>query len=121
MSGNGPSDRWERQDDPSQPVPPAPAAPPVYAVAQTNGLAIAALVCGIVWLGGLGSILALVLGYTAKGQIDRSGGREGGRGLAVAGIVLGWIGVAGMILVLLSIGCAASSGGDFGDPIIVEP
>jgi hypothetical protein len=38
----------------------------------TNGLAIASLVLGILWLGGLGSILALVFGYIAKKQIDDS-------------------------------------------------
>lgn len=124
MSGNGPSDGWDRQSEPSQPVPPASAPPPAHAIAQTNGLAIAALVCGIVWMGGLGSILALVLGYTAKGQIDRSGGREGGRGLAVAGIVLGWVGVAGFLLLILAFGCVAGTSGggsDFGEPIIFEP
>lgn len=66
-----------------------------------NGQAIASLVLGILWLWGVGSILAIVLGYGAKAQIDRSGGTQSGRGLAIAGIVLGWIGVAGTILVLL--------------------
>jgi uncharacterized protein DUF4190 len=68
---------------------------------QTNGLAIASLVLGIVWLGGFGSILALVFGYIGKGQIDGSGGTQSGRGLAVAGIVLGWIGVAFNVLGIL--------------------
>lgn len=36
-------------------------------------------------------ILAIVLGFVAKGQIDRSAGREGGRGMAMAGIILGCI------------------------------
>lgn len=54
----------------------------------------ASLVLGIVWLMDLGSILALVFGYIAKEQTDRSGGRQTGRGMAVAGIVLGWVGVA---------------------------
>jgi hypothetical protein len=45
---------------------------------------------------GLGSIAALVTGYIAKSSIDRSGGREGGRGLALAGIILGWVGVVGL-------------------------
>ncbi len=66
---------------------------------KTNGLAIASLVLGILWLYWVGSILALIFGYVAKGQIDRSRGAEGGRGLAIAGIVLGWVGVG--ILVLL--------------------
>lgn len=67
----------------------------------TNGLAIAALVCGILWLYWIGSILALVFGYVAKSQIDRSGGAQGGRGMAIAGIVLGWVGVAALIVVIV--------------------
>ena len=57
---------------------------------------------------GLGSIAALVTGYIAKGNIDKSGGREGGRGLALAGIILGWIGVVAMIgwIVLLIVASA---------------
>lgn len=67
---------------------------------ETNGLAIASLVLGIVWLFGIGSILALVFGYIGKSQIDRSGGRESGRGLAIAGIVLGWVGVGLLLLAI---------------------
>jgi hypothetical protein len=71
------------------------AAPP--AQTKTNGMAIAALVLGIVWMYGVGSILALVFGYSGKAKIDRSQGRETGRGMAVAGIVLGWIGIASVL------------------------
>ena len=67
---------------------------------QTNGLAIASLVLGIVWMGGVGAILALVFGYISKNQIDASQGRQGGRGMAVAGIVLGWIGTVGLFLLI---------------------
>jgi hypothetical protein len=38
-----------------------------------------------------GSILAIILGHVAVKQIDRSGGREGGGGMAVAGLVLGYL------------------------------
>jgi hypothetical protein len=82
----------------------------VTAPTKTNGLAIASLVLGIVWLYGVGAILALVFGYMAKGQIDQSGGRETGRGMAIAGIVLGWIGV-GIILLVIFVAIAASSSG----------
>jgi hypothetical protein len=75
---------------------------------KTNGLAIASLVLGIVWLYGVGSILALVFGYMAKSQIDHSEGRETGRGMAIAGIVLGWVGV-GFVLLVIIIAIAASS------------
>jgi len=75
---------------------------PVYVVQNTtNGMAIASLILGILWLWWLGSVLALIFGYVAKGQIDRSGGQESGRGMAIAGIVLGWIGVATLALIIV--------------------
>lgn len=94
---------------PSYGPPPAHAPPgyppPGYVVyapgPRTNGLAIASLVLGIVWIYWIGSILALVFGYVAKRQIDRSNGAESGRGLAIAGIVLGWIGIGVLALILL--------------------
>ena len=77
---------------------PGPAA--AYGGAQpapqtTNGLAIAGMVLGILWLYWIGSILALIFGYVASGQIAASGGRQGGGGMAIAAIVLGWVGVGG--------------------------
>ncbi|MGY2083456.1 DUF4190 domain-containing protein [Blastococcus sp. SYSU DS0539] len=80
-----------------------PYAPPQ----RTNGMAIASLVLGILWLYWVGSILALVFGYTAKRQIQERG--ESGSGMATAGIVLGWIGVGLLVLGLL-FGVAASTG-----------
>ena len=60
---------------------------------KTNGSATAALVFGILGLLiGILSVPALVFGYSARRQIDGSGGEQGGRGMAIAGIVLGWIG-----------------------------
>jgi hypothetical protein len=78
-----------------------PAPQVVYQTQKTNGFAIASLVLGIVWVYGIGSILALIFGFMGKNQIDRSGGREGGRGLAIAGIVLGFVGIAGAILAIV--------------------
>jgi hypothetical protein len=76
--------------------------PPASAAAATprttNGLAIAAMVLGIVWVYWIGSILALIFGYIAKGQINESAGRQGGKGMAIAGIVLGWVGIATLLL-----------------------
>ncbi|MEU5880390.1 DUF4190 domain-containing protein [Spirillospora sp. NPDC047279] len=68
---------------PRQPQAPRPAG--------TNGLAIASLVLGILWLCWIGSIVAIVTGFIALGQIRRTG--QSGRGLAIAGIVLGVLGV----------------------------
>ena len=81
-------------------LPAMPAAPTTVVIQQprTNGLAVASLVLGILWIYWIGSILALVFGYSARNQIDRSGGAQAGRGLAVAGIVLGWIGIGFLVL-----------------------
>jgi hypothetical protein len=73
---------------------------------------VASLVLGIIWMFWVGSILAVIFGYVGKGQIDRSGGTQSGRGLAVAGIVLGWIGVGFLALTILLaiIGAITDSG-----------
>ena len=78
-----------------------PYAPPQ----RTNGMAIASMVLGILWLYWIGSILALVFGYVAKRQIRERG--EAGGGMATAGIVLGWVGVGFLALGLVA-GIAAS-------------
>jgi hypothetical protein len=93
-----------------------PTSPYSSPVARTNGMAVASLVLGILWMYGIGAILALVFGYLAKGQIDRSAGAQSGRGLAIAGIVLGWIGVAGtaFIILLLAVAIRQEGGLNFG-------
>jgi hypothetical protein len=91
---------------PQPPSPPPGAVQATYVVPQkTNGMAIASLVLGILWLYWIGSLLALIFGVIGKNQIDRSGGVEGGRGLAVAGIVLGIVGL-GIFILLLIIGAS---------------
>ena len=70
---------------------------------KTNGMAIASLVLGILCLYGIGSVLALVFGFQARKAIDSSGGAETGRGMATAGIVLGWIGIGLMLLIILGV------------------
>ncbi len=79
--------------------------------ARTNGLAVASLVLGILWIGGLGSLLALIFGIIGLRTIDRSEGTETGRGLAIAGIVLGAVGVSFIVVIIAVafLGSAASS------------
>jgi Domain of unknown function (DUF4190) len=79
---------------PAWPTGPAvPLAPPT-AQARTNGFAVAAMVLGIVWLCGFGSLLAVIFGHVALAQIARSEGWEKGRGMALAGLILGYCGLA---------------------------
>jgi hypothetical protein len=80
-----------------------------------NGLAIASLALGILWLFWIGSVLALIFGYIAKSQIDRAGGRQSGRGLAIAGIVLGWVGI-GLLVLTFALGALGSALIDEPDP-----
>src|SRR5207253_9712321 len=97
---------------PRAPEPPprrTEAAPPPWTGAQpearspppsrsTNGLAVASFVLSLVWIGGLGSLLAVIFGARARGQINRSGGRQSGGGLATAGLVIGILGVIGAVI-----------------------
>jgi hypothetical protein len=92
-------------------VPPAPVPPPggphglrpyaPVAAPSTNGMAVASLVLGILWIYWIGSVLALIFGYIARQQINQAQGMQQGRGMATAGIVLGWIGVGFLILFML--------------------
>ena len=66
------------------------ARPAYYGVpraAATNGLAIAALVTAIVGV----SLVAVILGHMSISQINRTG--EQGKGMAIAGLVLGYLGM----------------------------
>ncbi|WP_018528340.1 MULTISPECIES: DUF1707 and DUF4190 domain-containing protein [unclassified Streptomyces] len=84
-----------------RPMPPAP----------TNGKAIGALACGVgtFFSGGITAIPAVILGHMARGEIRRT--REQGDGMAVGGLVLGWlwIGLWAFILVIALLASAGSS------------
>jgi len=56
---------------------------------RVSGMSVASLVLGILWICGIGSILAIVFGAVAIYQIRLARGRLTGTGLAVAGLVLG--------------------------------
>lgn len=60
---------------------------------QTNGKAIASLILSLLGI----SILGVIFGHIASSEIKRSGGRQGGAGMATAGIILGWLGMVGWI------------------------
>ncbi len=76
---------------------------------STNGFSIAALVLGIVWVFGIGAILAVIFGFVARKQIRDSGGQQGGGGMALAGIILGFVGIAGLILWIVVVVAVANN------------
>lgn len=87
---------------------PVPAGPP-----KTNSRAVAAMICGVaeIFTFGLTSIPAVILGHKARGEIRRTG--ETGDGLAITGLVLGWLAIGLWLLfwVFVLVGLAAYSHG----------
>jgi hypothetical protein len=71
--------------------------PQRYRPPVTNAMAIASLVLGLVWFYWIGSVLAVILGVVSLRQIRERD--EEGKGLAVAGITLGVVGLAALLLV----------------------
>lgn len=89
-------------------MPPGVGYAPGYATGpRTNGMAVASLVLGILWIYWIGSILALVFGIISLGQIKKSQGTQQGRGLAIAGIVLGALGMVTLVFTIIVVITAA--------------
>lgn len=64
-----------------------------------NGLAIAGFVLSIVWVYGIGSVLAVIFGHISRSQMKRDG-KQGG-GLALAGLIIGYIGIVATIFFVI--------------------
>lgn len=107
---------------PAAPAYGAPAAPaygqpaPGYgqpAGAKTNTLAIVALVASLAGLvTSIGFVVGVICGHISLSQIKKTG--EQGRGMAVAGLVVGYIGIAlsiiAIIVVIAILASLAASG-----------
>ncbi|MFG3711941.1 DUF4190 domain-containing protein [Micromonospora sp. NPDC047730] len=108
--------------DPYRPSPPVPALPPppsprppygypathvVVQVPPTSGVAVASMVLGILgvlggWcLFGLPCLLAVILGHVGLNETRNNA--KSGRGMAVAGLVLGYVFVAPMVLLTVMV------------------
>ena len=79
---------------------PYPAPPAYYPQGQmvNSGLAIASMVCGIAgyltcWFVGILGIPAVICGHMAINQINNSPVPVAGRGMAIAGLILGYLGI----------------------------
>ncbi|HEX4077025.1 MAG TPA: DUF4190 domain-containing protein, partial [Candidatus Acidoferrales bacterium] len=95
------------------PTPPAPAAsaggsvlglaapktlqplpgPPFAGTAESSGKAIASLICGLFMWVFPAAVAAIILGHVSLSDIKRSAGHLTGRGMAIAGLVLGYAGL----------------------------
>ncbi|NIK02847.1 DUF4190 domain-containing protein [Xanthomonas cannabis] len=80
-------------------------------VRQTSAMAIVSLVAGILgWtlIPFLGSICAIITGHLARAEIRRNPQGVEGDGLAIGGLILGWLAVAmwlvGIVIFILFFG-----------------
>jgi hypothetical protein len=90
--------------------------PSGYRPQKTNTLAIVSLVTSLLWLCGAGSLAAIICGHLGLREIDRSGGTQTGRGMAIAGLVIGYLGlIAAVLYVSLVVFAVARDGGS--DPL----
>ena len=88
VPGDGPQEGATDAGGPTGPVP---------AARDTNRLATASLVCGILWPFCVTAVLAIIFGHRALGQIARAGGAPRGRGQALAGLWLGYLGLGSIV------------------------
>ena len=70
----------------------APPGQPIHP--ETSGKAIASLILGFLFIVFPAAILAVVFGHLSYSEIKRSAGRLKGKGMAIAGLILGYCGVA---------------------------
>jgi hypothetical protein len=84
-----------------QPVPYRPGVNPVV-VPRTNQMAVASLVCGLcqVFFWFVAGVPAIVFGHVARRQIRQSG--EAGGGMALAGLIMGYVGVLVPLIALIA-------------------
>lgn len=99
----------------------SPYQPPAYTaqglpsgqLPTTNALAVISMVAGIIGLFFFGSLIAVICGHISRAQIRSSNGRETGDGMALAGLITGYIGLAFALVFLLIwifiVGIAAAS------------
>ena len=79
----------------------APGYAPAPAAAPTNTMAIVSMISSIIGWFAFGSlcIVGVILGHISLKQLKTSG--EGGRGMALTGLIMGYIGIAGWIVGLI--------------------
>ena len=69
---------------------------------EKSGKATGSLVCGVLFFfWPVTAIVAVILGHLALSEIKKSAGRLAGQGMAVAGLVLGYIGLAVIPFILI--------------------
>lgn len=74
----------------------------IASATATSSMAIASIIMAALWMGGIGSLIGVVLGVLAQKEINQSHGRLTGRGLAFGGILLGTLGILGAAAMMIA-------------------
>ena len=90
---------------PGSPPPPGPS--PVVNFGR-SGFAVASMVLGLLGFFAITALLAAIFGHLALAQIKRSDGWMKGKGMALAGVILGWAWVAVLLLSVVAQATGAS-------------
>jgi hypothetical protein len=69
---------------------------------RTSGKAIASLVCGILFFVLPSAIVAIILGHLSYSEIGRSPGKIRGKGMALTGLMLGYLGIAFIPILIIA-------------------
>ena len=92
-------------------------APPTHR--KTSGLAVWSLICGLGGLvsGLLAGLPAIIMGHIALGKIGRSGGALGGKGLALTGVILGYLSIPLTVVIVILVGMVSGGFNETGREI----
>ena len=93
------------------------APPPTHR--KTSGLAIGSFISG---LGGLvlsllTGLAAIIMGHVALGKIGRSGEELGGKGLAITGMILGYLSIPLTVVIVILVGMVSGGFNETGREI----
>ncbi len=78
------------------------ASPDALAPPETSGKAIASLVCGLLSLIFPAAVAAIVLGHISRAEIRKSGGRLRGEGMALVGLIFGYLGISVVPILIIA-------------------
>jgi type IV pilus assembly protein PilA len=96
----------QTQYPPQQAYPPQAQPYPGQFQPQTDGKATASLILGILSIlcfGLLTGLPAIILGHISRGNIEQSRGRLTGAGMALTGLILGYVSIVSTILIIAAI------------------
>jgi type IV pilus assembly protein PilA len=68
---------------------------------ETSGMAVASLIFGLLFFFFPAAVAAVILGHISNSQIRKSAGRLKGAGMSLAGMILGYVGIAFIPIILI--------------------